>query len=859
MFRIFIRFHVLLLAGILLLGLHAAAEDGVFVRFKLVEPAGVKYYINLGGHVHTSPWSLPGAVFPADALKDKTQRFQAGEYTGWFDVKTYAGKLLHGRAHLSGGVAEFPTLTADFVTEPASTDRKVVIELATAPNEASIVKRFETSPEPLLGGSLLAFEVSPELAKDKDDLETLSQMIDRHLAWAQAASGGQRHAPKQLIVSTYGCAGIPREAQVLWLLGFNTMVGGSPELLAKTPGINTGYHDNGVPDGPIDKIDEYMKKAGEGLKAPPVPGIPYSIHDEVSAYALGKDTAAIERFHAWLVEQKIDPKTLGVTRLEDVQPIENPDQLHAQQKVNQAAANRTFYYTCRFRQLASIQTFQWMSESFHKYAPAGYATSTMVADHPYFGGTGLGLGLETSNTAWGGYPLAIDWFEMGRRKVVDIQGIEDWMGLQFMYGPGYTWEGFQLMGFQAAIFRSASQGTLPIVTWITPSDETNLRLKSSSALAQGAKNFVYWTFGPTALSTENYWSDLRSEYDGIAKITNQLAASEHIIAPGYPRKTRVALLYSISSDYWQPFGYIHMLERRGTYLSLTHDQYLVDFLTEQDIDAGRLKDYSVLYTTDPCISTSATARIAQWVANGGRLYGSCGAGSRNEFNEPAVGLSSVFGIKPEVSAQVQPGQYNIRGRLNELTYLDTISLTDAWKLGEPQAAFGALGAKITFTPAQAKVIGKFKDNAPAATLNQYGKGTAIYFGACPALSYLKDANYVPEALKEKWPAYQRKLINSSAVTVTNRLVELSQPAVEAGVYDAPAGSVIILGNFTYQPIAQLNVRLPVNKPVKSIRAVEAGQLQFTVVKATGKVKEAGYQSEVVFTMPLGINDIVLVE
>jgi hypothetical protein len=31
------------------------------------------------------------------------------------------------------------------------------------------------------------------------------------------------------------------------------------------------------------------------------------------------------------------------------------------------------------------------------------------------------------------------------------------------------------------------------------------------------------------------------------------------------RKTRVALLYSISSDLWQPWGYIHMLERRATY------------------------------------------------------------------------------------------------------------------------------------------------------------------------------------------------------------------------------------------------------------------------------------------------------
>jgi hypothetical protein len=128
---------------------------------------------------------------------------------------------------------------------------------------------------------------------------------------------------------------------------------------------------------------------------------------------------------------------------------------------------------------------------------------------------------------------------------------------------------------------------VPIISWITPSDQTNLRLKSASSLCQGAKHFFYWTYGPTATSTENYWSDLRSEYDGVAAVARQLAAAEHVIAPGEFRKTRLALLYSISSDLWQPFGYVHMLERRATYFSLVHEQYLVDMLTEQDIEIGR--------------------------------------------------------------------------------------------------------------------------------------------------------------------------------------------------------------------------------------------------------------------------------
>jgi hypothetical protein len=97
--------------------------------------------------------------------------------------------------------------------------------------------------------------------------------------------------------------------------------------------------------------------------------------------------------------------------------------------------------------------------------------------------------------AWGGHPLSLDWFDLGRQRELDVIGIEDWMGLQYMYGLRYTWGGFQLMGFQAAIFRSGGRGQQSIIAWITPSDATNLVFKTTSALGQGVKHFFYWTYG----------------------------------------------------------------------------------------------------------------------------------------------------------------------------------------------------------------------------------------------------------------------------------------------------------------------------------------------------------------------------
>ena len=186
----------LLLAALGLSG--ASADTGVFVRFKLLEPTETSYYIQIGGYIHVDPWTLPGAVWPAGADSDRAKRVGRGTFTDWFDVGKYAGAKLHGRLQRAGGVAEFPNITADFVTGTDSPTRKVVIELATAPDERAVVKRFDES----FTGSLTSFLVSPRLAADKDSLETASQMTRRRLTWARQASGGTRVSPSQLIVQT---------------------------------------------------------------------------------------------------------------------------------------------------------------------------------------------------------------------------------------------------------------------------------------------------------------------------------------------------------------------------------------------------------------------------------------------------------------------------------------------------------------------------------------------------------------------------------------------------------------------------------------------------------------------------------
>lgn len=92
--------------------------------------------------------------------------------TPWFDLKKHEAGRFHGQISRAGGVAEFPNVTADFIITPHSNIRNEVIELASSPDEESVVKRWEE----LFTDSLTSFLVSPNLERDADSPETASEM-----------------------------------------------------------------------------------------------------------------------------------------------------------------------------------------------------------------------------------------------------------------------------------------------------------------------------------------------------------------------------------------------------------------------------------------------------------------------------------------------------------------------------------------------------------------------------------------------------------------------------------------------------------------------------------------------------------
>src|SRR6185295_19423295 len=140
--------------------------------------------------------------------------------------------------------------------------------------------------------------------------------------------------------------------------------------------------------------------------------------------------------------------------------------------------------------------------------------------------------------------------------------------------------------------------------------------------------------------------------------------------------------------------------------------------------------------------------------------------------------------------------------------------------------FGALGLKVKVTPVSAKIKGSFTDGNTAVLANTFGKGSAVFIASCPGVSYAKDAGFVAAELKEKWPAAQRHFINSAARSSgAPKLVELSHPVVEAGVFESPAGAALVLANFSYETIPQLSIQMPMKRNPKRVRSLEKGPLK----------------------------------
>ena len=812
----------------------AQSDKSVFVRFKIVQPAGNNFRVTVGGFRHAGePWYFEPASVEA----------VGGAWSDWLDLSKWQW---HGRVDRAGGVAEWSSMKLSVANADGTPTSNSVfdVQLADAPDEKSIIHNFTEKS----ASNSIAFLVPFPLRKNAGEFETGSQMTARHAKWAKEATGGKPIIVKKFDIITtlwghYDPALALNEARSLQSLGFNVLGDISPAILSdtglRTYGFTGLYH----PDPEIVASQwnaTYGKNLSETDKQSLQKNTHWVISDEVSA--LDFRNIAPEKINGWFRDYL---KNEGVTSADLGQTIEQvvypANEMFAPFLPKDAPVQkrRLLYYAAKFGQFWSARQLKQISGLIQTSFP-GTKSETLLPSHGFFG------------NAWGdgyigmGYRMH-DVFELGTQQSVSRLSAEDWLGLNHMYGPNYTWTGGQTFGYYNAILRSAmKEKPMQMSGLITPSDDEYLRLKAYSSLGQGAKAFFFWTFGPTYIGTENYWSDLRSEYDGIAKFNRALAESEDVLYPAQTVSDQAAIFYSVSHDIWNTDNQAPFVEKRLLWHALRHLQIQPDFLREDDAIAGKLKNYKVLYITDWCVSRKASAAIDEWIKQGGVVYLSAGAATRDEFYEPFLPPFAKAVWKDDAAQTIVSEKHTY----NERTDLPNLKPLTNVKVNLPDQTFElpVIGSRIEMRQSE-KPFAVFADGKPAGTTIGYGKGKIVAVAFLPMLAYGQAANFKPSTLEEIWKPEARSLIKLALDAANISPVAASDvPVVETNLLTGTNGSAVVLANYTYRPIGSLTIDIKLSGSVNQAASIEGSKIEMLKTKDGVRLR-----------LPLKLTDIILLK
>jgi hypothetical protein len=848
-------------------GLGAARAADVFVRFKVLEPPGERFRVSAGGFIHVPNWSLPG----------ESVEVAGGQWSRWLDLRKWP---LHGRLDREGGLAEWPAMKltlnrmdGDKPIRGGSHDRQeclssVEVQLADKPDAESVVISFREKG----GSNAIAFLLPHPLREKKGEFETGSQMTARHLAWAKAASGGHAPALKKfdVLTSVWGHYDpeLARQAtETLRLLGFNVM-GGVPVPVLRDAGMRTYAATWHLVADPEESVASWKKgEAAQIAKALATPDgkwtyqnmAHYVIADEIQTMDFRKvDRAKLNRwFRDYLRSRGESDQSLG----KPMESVEYPaEAMYAKTLPRDAdlPTRKVMYYAGKFGQWWSVkqlrQTTDLVRETFRQHG-IQMKTETLPSDHSFFNAWGpphCGMGYR-----------GLDFFEIRAQEAVDVLSAEDWLGLNHMYGPSCTWTGAMAFGYLSAILRSGiGDRNVALRALITPSDDGYLRLKAYSALGQGAKSFFFWTYGPTYIGTENYWSDLRSEYDGIAKLTRALEKAEPILHNAKLVRDPVAILYSVSHDLWHTDEPASFVENRLTWVALRHLGVQPDFLREEDVEAGRLAGYKVLYITGQCVTRKASQKIDEWVKAGGVVYLCAGAATRDEFYEPHLPPFAALVWPADATKRMikQTGhQFNERVDLPKIKPITTVTK----EIGRHVYRLPVLGIRLDVRePSSGPDEAVFGDRRPASRMAYHSAGKVFAVGFMPGLAY-SPFKVGQTTLDEEWPLPPRWIIGDTPPVAAGLIgpFPMSDPRavvcetldrgyagtpIESSLLTGPEGSAIILVNHGYKPINRLSIRVKLPHPVRTAISTEGAAVR---LRGDGDFKA--------LEMPLEWTDIVL--
>lgn len=309
--------------------------------------------------------------------------------------------------------------------------------------------------------------------------------------------------------------------------------------------------------------------------------------------------------------------------------------------------------------------------------------------------------------------------------------------LDFSRSAGHSFhKGFWIGELQAGQGATAMRIAAPV----TPADET---FWIWEAVAHGAREFAVYSWYPMSSGFEsngygliNLDGTITDRARAAGKVAAIIGRHASSLLSATPAPARIAILYNRlaymvggSQPSLSRLGRAPIDSAIGLHRAFAEQQIPVDFVSTEDVAAGKLNQYKILFVPFPVmLSRDVADGIQRYVQGGGVAV----AEARLAWNDergfasaiiPGSGLDKIFGGREKVIQPVDHPQMTIDAS-RELPGLSVpITLSGAAFEEDLQPYPGS------------RVLGHFEDGEPAVIENSFGNGRAILIGSFAALAY----------------------------------------------------------------------------------------------------------------------------
>jgi len=475
---------------------------------------------------------------------------------------------------------------------------------------------------------------------------------------------------------------------------------------------------------------------------------------------------------------------------------------------------RLHHYTQKFRSALTCMVYGKYTAALPRYVPTRPRSSPNLQAQPIHMGR-----------MWQGQ---LNIFELARNQAFNALQMEDWTPRvhNVMFG----------MSLLRAAARKHKQPLASIIPGFWP------KQRLLAHLSCGSRYFLLFIYGPLTTIGPAWAEDERTLRE-IGETLRLIARAEGDILSSEPRPADAALLVAntteINARYFvesqatvnpgyygnYPFG----RERMAIFSAFLDAQVPMELLSEEEVvEDDALSRYRILYVADPHVARRAQKKIKQWVADGGTLWASYAALSRQEFDEPSGLFDEVLGL--ESRGEVRPFPYHYGRYVAQLPPGPEIVVPDDAPCGE--GTFRGLNYKPSYTLSTGTKVAHFADGAPAIVHNRFGKGQAYLHGFLAGIAYAgyagKHYHYMNGSGATR---LQRNVVTVPALGAGVRThVRTPHGKLLASVHDGAHQTVIFLNNCTGKGIeaAPLEVRLP--RPPQSAYCGRKAELPFKARK-----------------------------